>query len=168
VIEVVLIGLAAGVASGLLGVGGGILFVPALVLLFDSTQLAAQGTSLLAIVPAALVGAARQHSYGNARLREGVVIGALSAFGLSVGLRLANAAPERLLEVGFAGLLLLTAFQLVRRAWSERPVRSPRPRTRRPRLAHVFGDWRRAPTRDLAGVAAPRRTNKLLWQLLGW
>ncbi len=67
-IAAIVIGAAAGVVSGLLGVGGGILFVPALTLALSLSQLKAEATSLLAIIPVALVGAARQHHYGNVRV----------------------------------------------------------------------------------------------------
>ena len=59
------LGLAAGVLSGMFGVGGGILFVPTLVLVLDLTQLSAQATSLAAIVPVVAVGAWRQHRAGT-------------------------------------------------------------------------------------------------------
>ncbi len=112
---VVVIGVVAGVLAGLLGIGGGALFVPALVLLQDLGQLEAQATSLLAIVPVAVVGAARQAGYGNLRLREGLVTGVLALVGGIGGVALANALPERVLEVAFGLLLLVIAAQLTRR-----------------------------------------------------
>jgi uncharacterized protein len=115
----IVIGFAAGTVAGLMGVGGGILFVPALTLLLDESQLRAESTSLLAIVPVAIVGAWRQYQYGNVRLREGLVIGALSPVGVLIGAVVANAVSERVLEIGFAGLILLVAGQLVRRAFAE-------------------------------------------------
>ena len=113
---VLAIGFVAGLAAGLLGIGGGALFVPALVLLLGLSQLDAQATSLLAIVPVAAVGAARQHRYGNLRARDGLVLGALATGGALGGVALANALPERALEVSFAMLQLFVAFQLARRA----------------------------------------------------
>ena len=110
------IGFVAGVAAGLLGIGGGALFVPALVLFLGLSQLDAQATSLLAIVPVALVGAARQHRYGNLRTRDGIVLGVLATGGALGGVALANAVPGRALEVSFAMLQLFVAFQLARRA----------------------------------------------------
>jgi uncharacterized protein len=110
------VGFAAGAVAGLLGVGGGILFVPALTIFLDQSQLHAESTSLLAIVPVAAVGAWRQHGYGNVRLRDGLLIGALSPLGVLIGAVVANSVPERALEVGFAGLILFVAGQLVRRA----------------------------------------------------
>jgi uncharacterized membrane protein YfcA len=111
-----ILGFAGGTVGGLLGVGGGILFVPALTLFLGQGQLHAQSTSLLAIVPVAVVGAWRQRRYGNVRLRDGLTIGALSPIGVLVGVLVSNAVSQRTLELGFAGLLLIVALQLARRA----------------------------------------------------
>lgn len=105
----------AGVLSGLLGVGGGILFVPALALVLSVPQVKAEATSLLAIVPVAFVGALRQYHYGNVHVRDGLVLGALSAVGVAAGVALANVLPERVLRVLFAALMVLIALQFVRR-----------------------------------------------------
>jgi uncharacterized protein len=116
IVGVLAIGFLAGMASGLLGVGGGALFVPALVLFLGLSQLDAQATSLLAIVPVALVGAANQRRYGNLRVRDGILLGVLATGGALGGVALANALPERALEVSFAMLQLFIAFRLARRA----------------------------------------------------
>jgi uncharacterized protein len=113
-----LIGVVAGAVGGLMGVGGGILFVPALVIFLDQSQLHAEATSLLAIIPVALVGTWRQQRYGNVRLRHALLVGALSPVGVIVGTVIANLLPERALEIGFALLILVVAFRLARRAWS--------------------------------------------------
>jgi uncharacterized membrane protein YfcA len=109
----VLFGLAGGVVSGLLGVGGGILFVPALAIFLDESQLGAEATSLLAIVPVAAVGAWRQYRYGNVALRVGLLVGALSLVGVGLGVVIANAVSQRVLELSFAALLLVVAGRLV-------------------------------------------------------
>jgi uncharacterized membrane protein YfcA len=106
------LGFAAGMAGGLLGVGGGILFVPALVLFGHLSQLEAVATSLVAIVLVGLVGTLRQREYGNVRLRDGVTIGLLAPLGVLAGVALANALPERALELSFAGVQLLFAVRL--------------------------------------------------------
>jgi uncharacterized membrane protein YfcA len=116
------VGLAAGVTSGLLGVGGGILFVPGLVFFLGLAQLHAEATSLVAVVPVALVGAWRQRRYGNVRLRDGVVIGLLSPLGVLAGAALANAVPQRALEIAFAAVQLYFAYRLARRALREPSV----------------------------------------------
>jgi uncharacterized membrane protein YfcA len=112
----VALGLAAGMAGGLVGVGGGVLFVPALVLFADQSQLGAEATSLLAIVLVSLVGTWRQRDYGNVRLREGLIVGALSPLGVLVGVGLANVLSERALELSFASVQLLFAWQLAKKA----------------------------------------------------
>jgi uncharacterized protein len=111
-----LVGFAAGVVSGMLGVGGGILFVPALVIFLGLSQVDAEATSLLAIIPVALVGAASQRRYGNLRLRDAVVLGALAIPGAVAGVAIVNAIPERVVEILFALLMLYVASRMVRRA----------------------------------------------------
>ena len=74
-VAAVLLGFAGGLVGGLLGVGGGILFVPALAIFLDQSQVEAEATSLLAIVPVAIVAVWRQLGYGNVRVREGIMIG---------------------------------------------------------------------------------------------
>ncbi len=69
-----------------------------------------------AIVIVSLVGTWRQRCYGNVRLRDGLVIGVLSPLGVLVGVGLANAVPERALELSFAGVQLLFAWQLAKKA----------------------------------------------------
>jgi uncharacterized protein len=112
----ILLGFAGGVVGGLLGVGGGVLFVPALAIFLDESQLTAEATSLLAIVPVAAAGAWRQHGYGNVRWRDGLLVGALSPLGVVAGVALANAVSERVLELSFAALVLLIAIRLAMRA----------------------------------------------------
>jgi uncharacterized membrane protein YfcA len=109
------LGFAGGVTGGLLGVGGAILFVPALVMFADQSQLGAEASSLLAIVLVSLVGTWRQSSYGNVRLGDGLVIGLLSPLGVVAGVVLANALSERTLELSFAAVQLYFAARLARR-----------------------------------------------------
>jgi uncharacterized protein len=115
-IEAIAMGAAAGLIAGLLGVGGGILFVPALVFIRGLSQVDAEATSLLAIVPVALVGTWRQRGYGNVRLKDGLLVGAVAIPGASLGVVIANVLPERALELGFAALLLAVATQMVVRS----------------------------------------------------
>lgn len=112
---ILIVGFVAGVTSGLLGVGGGVIFVPGLVIIIGQGQLEAEATSLLAVVVVAAAGAWRQRAYGNLRLRDGVLIGVLSPIGVVVGVVVANEVPERALELGFAAVQLYFAWRLVRR-----------------------------------------------------
>jgi len=120
-IEAVVIGFAAGIVAGMLGVGGGALFVPALTIGLGLEQLDAEATSLLAIIPVALVGALRQRSHANVDVRTGVLLGLLGVAGAIGGAALANAVPQRLLEVTFGVFLLFVSSQLVRRALRSAP-----------------------------------------------
>jgi uncharacterized membrane protein YfcA len=113
-----LIAVAGGLAGGLVGVGGGVLFVPALTIFIGLSQVEGESTSLLMIVIVALVGAARQSSYGNLNLRDALVIGVLSPLGVLIGVVVANEVPQRALELSFAALVLFVAYGLVRRALS--------------------------------------------------
>lgn len=111
----VILGLVAGVFAGLFGVGGGILFVPTLTWL-GLTQLHAEATSLLAIIPTVLVGVWRQQRYGHVRLRAAAVIGLASVGATVAGAQVAEALPEHVLRKLFAVLLLATATQIAWRA----------------------------------------------------
>ena len=117
------IGVAAGISSGLLGIGGGILFVPALTLVLGLGHVEAESTSLLAIVPVALVGSWRQRSYGNLRVGDAGVIGLLSVGGAVAGVALANVLPVVVLRIGFALLMLNLARQLFQRGVRDRRAR---------------------------------------------
>lgn len=108
-----LIGVVGGALAGLFGVGGGIIFVPALALVLGLTQLHAEASSLLAILPTALVGSWRQRGYGNVDLRAAAVIGAASIAGVQGGVVLAESLPESLLRRLFGALVLIVAAQMV-------------------------------------------------------
>ena len=111
-----LICVAGGFVGGLVGVGGGVLFVPAMTIFLDYSQVGAESTSLLMIVFVAIAGTIRQRTYGNVELRDAMVIGVLSPLGVLVGDVVSNAVSERALQLSFAALALFMAFQLVRRA----------------------------------------------------
>jgi uncharacterized protein len=116
----VLLGLAAGVFAGMFGVGGGILFVPALIAL-GLGQHEAIGTSLLAIVPTVLVGTWRQSRYGNVRWRAALVLGIAAAASAQAGVVVAEALSGATLRRLFAGLLVVVAVQIVLRSRGSDP-----------------------------------------------
>ncbi|HEV2712624.1 MAG TPA: TSUP family transporter [Gaiellaceae bacterium] len=111
----VLLGAFAGIVAGFFGVGGGILFVPTLALVFGLSQLEAEATSLAAILPAAAAGAWQQQRYGNVRWRVAALVGAGSVVGVEVGVRIADALPEDFLRRLFALLMFIVAGQLALR-----------------------------------------------------
>jgi uncharacterized membrane protein YfcA len=110
------LGFAGGVVGGVLGIGGGIVFVPALALVLGLSQVDAEATSLLAVVGVGVVGAWRQHGYGNVRLADGALMGALSVAGVAGGVALANVLPEHALKLLFAAFMLYMASSLFKRA----------------------------------------------------
>jgi uncharacterized membrane protein YfcA len=112
----VLLGVVAGVLAGLFGVGGGILFVPTLTWL-GLTQLHAEATSLLAIIPTVATGVWQQQRYGNVRWRPAAVIGIAAIAGVEGGVQLAETLDEATLKRLFGALMILTAAQL---AWRSR------------------------------------------------
>jgi uncharacterized membrane protein YfcA len=112
----VIVCMAGGMLGGLVGVGGGVLFVPALTIFFGLGQVEGESTSLLMIVIVALVGATRQYGYGNVRVREAVLVGVLSPVGVLIGVVVSNAVPQEALELAFAALALFMAYRLVLRA----------------------------------------------------
>ena len=111
------LGFVGGVLSGLFGVGGGILFVPALVLVLGLTQVHAEATSLLAILPTVVAGAWQQHRYGNVDWWAALLIGLGSIAGVEGGVQLAKALPEDVLRRLFAVFMLVVAANLAWRAW---------------------------------------------------
>jgi uncharacterized membrane protein YfcA len=115
VIGAIAIGAAAGVIAGLLGVGGGVLFVPGLVIFLGLDQHQAEATSLLAIIPVAAVGTYRQDRYGNVHRADALLLGLVSLAGAAGGVAMANALSGALLRDGFALLMLIVAAQLVQR-----------------------------------------------------
>ena len=119
IVAAVVIGLLAGALGGLFGVGGGLIFVPALVLLFDFGQVEAEATSLLAIIPVVLAGTWRQHLYGNVRWRAALVIGVVAVAGVELGVLTAKSVSEETLQRLFALLLFVVAAQL---AWRARRI----------------------------------------------
>jgi uncharacterized membrane protein YfcA len=124
ILTLLAIGLAAGMLAGLLGIGGGVLMVPAMVLIAGFDQHVAQGTSLLVIIPAAALGSFTHHRRGRMALREAAVLGVGGVIGAIVGSTTALALDEDVLRRLFAVLILVVAGRLllaVRRA-SEPPV----------------------------------------------
>jgi uncharacterized protein len=110
------LGVVAGVLAGLFGVGGGILFVPTLTLGLGLTQLHAEATSLLAIIPTVVAGTWRQQRYGNVRWRPALVIGLAAIAGVEGGVVLAEHLPEGVLERLFGVLMIVVAAQVAWRA----------------------------------------------------
>ncbi len=107
------IGTAAGLFSGLFGVGGGVLIVPLLVLWCGFGERLATGTSLAAIVIIAAVATAAHGAYGNVHLREGLLVGVPAVAGVLLGTELQQRISARAISLVFAALLTAVAVELL-------------------------------------------------------
>lgn len=107
------VGFVSGVLAGLLGIGGGIIMVPALMLLGGLSAVLAKGTSLAAIVPTGIVGTWRNRASANVDVRVGLVVGAAGAATAVLGGVIAEALPERAAAVSFAALMVAVCIRLV-------------------------------------------------------
>jgi uncharacterized protein len=115
------VGLGAGFLAGLLGIGGGVVMVPAMVLLFGFDQHVAQGTSLLVIIPSALTGSYTHHRNGRLLLRDAALLGAGGVVGALIGSVSALSLDDTVLRRLFAAFLILTALRMLApKSWFRR------------------------------------------------
>lgn len=122
------IGLVLGTLSALVGVGGGTVLVPILVIAFTFTPQVAQGTSLLVMIPIALVGAWRNGRHGYTQWRSGSWIGLGGVLGAPLGAAVAFAMPGAWLQRAFAALLIVSALKLFLKVRSARAAQRARER----------------------------------------
>ena len=114
-------GVVAGVASGLLGVGGGTIFVPFLTLAVGLTQHGAEATSLLVILPTAIVGSLTLRRKGVGNLGLALRFGLVGAVGAFAGAKLALALPEATLKIVFAVFVGVVGLKLAWDGWRAPP-----------------------------------------------
>lgn len=114
-----------GIVAGLIGVGGGIVFVPAMTIVLGMSQVNALSTSLMMIALVSVIGTWRQRSYGNVNFRDAAIIGLLSPVGVLAGVLISNAVSERALRTGFAMLALYMAWRLLRRVFKDEDAPAP-------------------------------------------
>lgn len=114
-LRLMLIGTAAGVFSGIFGVGGGTVIVPLLVLWLGYGEREATGTSLAAIVFIAAFAAAVQAGYGNVRVQDGVLVGVPAVAGVLLGAWLQQRLRTRTIALLFAAVLVASAAELLAR-----------------------------------------------------
>jgi uncharacterized protein len=107
------VGTAAGIFSGLFGVGGGTIIVPLLILWFSYGEREATGTSLAAIVVIAAFAAAGQGAYGNVDVLKGIAIGIPAVGGVLLGTAVQQKVPQRAVSYLFAALLVAVAIELL-------------------------------------------------------
>ena len=113
ILQLLAIGLAAGFLAGLLGIGGGVVMVPAMVLILAFDQHVAQGTSLLVIIPAALSGSYTHHRNGRLLLRDAAWIAVGGVFGAVLGSLFALSMEDTVLQRLFAIFLLVSAVRIL-------------------------------------------------------
>lgn len=121
------IGLIAGLLAGLLGIGGGLLMVPAMVLVMAFDQHVAQGTSLLVIIPAAAFGSFTHHREGRLALRDAAALGIGGVGGAILGSVAALSLDETILQRMFAILLLFMAGRMLLHRPTPEPIDPGRP-----------------------------------------
>ena len=126
-LALVAIGLTAGFAAGLLGVGGGIVMVPAMVLVLGFDQHVAQGTSLVVIIPAALAGSVTHYRNGRVSLRDAALLAVGGIGGAVVGSVSALSVDDTMLRRLFGAFLLVVAAQLVLGRGRRRTEEAPEP-----------------------------------------
>ena len=118
---ILLLGLAVGVLVGLLGIGGGVVLVPAMVYLLGMDQHLSQGTSLFILIPPIGLGALREYwKQGQVDLRAGILCALGILFGALGGSLVALPLPSRKLQGLFGGFLMVSAILL----WRKGPVES--------------------------------------------
>jgi uncharacterized membrane protein YfcA len=109
----VVVGIASGTVAGLLGVGGGIVIVPALVVLFSVPDAVAKGTSLAVIIPTGVVGTMRNIRHGNANLPLGMLVGLFGAASAFIGSKISVGLDPRVSSALYAGLLIVVAARML-------------------------------------------------------
>jgi len=109
-------GLVTGLLSGTMGVGGGVIMIPAMILLFGFVDATAKGTSLLVILPTSIIGTARNRSSGNIDPKVALVVGVSGVASAFVGALGASELSPRLSATLFALLLIASAIQMLRHA----------------------------------------------------
>jgi uncharacterized membrane protein YfcA len=112
-LKLLAIGTAAGVFSGLFGVGGGTIIVPLLIFWLGYGEREATGTSLAAIVIIAAYATIGQAIYGNVDPLDAAVVGVPALAGVAVGAAVQQRIPERVVALIFAALLVATAVELI-------------------------------------------------------
>lgn len=124
----IVLGLAMGILSGLFGIGGGIIVVPALIGIFAISDLVAKGTSLLVMIPTSTIGTTANWRAGSVDVKAGLIIGIAATIASVPGAALALTLPPRLSGTLFGLLLLVVAAQLTSRALkASRLNRTPGP-----------------------------------------
>ena len=125
-IALVAVGVVTGVLAGLLGVGGGVVMIPAMMVLLGLPNVIAKGTSLAVIIPTAITGTLRNRSASNVDIRAAAIVGAGGILSAIAGGWISDRLSDSLSNALFATLLIVVAGRLVlqesRRRWSKAPI----------------------------------------------
>lgn len=113
-VEFLILGIVSGVLSGLLGVGGGIVMVPAMIILFSMPTAIAKGTSLVAVIPTAIIGTYRNKGRNNVDLKLAANIGLAGVISSFLASKVSLVLNEQLSNQLFAGLLIIVAIKLIK------------------------------------------------------
>jgi uncharacterized protein len=153
------LGAVAGLASGMLGSGGGTFLVPALVVVFGLVQQVAQGTALLALIPIWVIGALAHHKTHTLRLREAAIVGCCGALTVPIGTEIASHVGALPLRVIFAAFLIATVGRSLLHTHPRKPAAEAggRPENGEPARSGELTSWSSctAPAPGAAGRNAP-------------
>jgi uncharacterized membrane protein YfcA len=112
-IILVIIGFATGVLAGLLGIGGGVVMVPAMVVFFSEPSVIAKGTSVAVIIPTSIMGTWRNWKANNIDIKVAAIVGMSGVLSAVLGGLIADHLPERLSNILFASLILVVAARMI-------------------------------------------------------
>jgi uncharacterized membrane protein YfcA len=125
-IALIAVGVVTGVLAGLLGVGGGVVMIPAMMVLLGLPNVIAKGTSLAVIIPTAITGTLRNRSASNVDTRAAVIVGVGGILSAIAGGWISSRLSDSLSNALFATLLIVVAGRLIiqesRRRWSKAPI----------------------------------------------
>ena len=121
------VGLLTGTLAGLLGIGGGVIMVPAMIVILGIEPVVAKGTSVAVIVPTAIMGTIRNRKKSNADLRVAAVVGGFGAASAVVGGTISDRMSDQLSNVMFAALLVFVAITQLLSLRSKPTVTAPEP-----------------------------------------
>ncbi len=123
----IVVGLLTGTLAGLLGIGGGVIMVPAMVVILGMVPVVAKGTSVAVIVPTAIMGTIRNRKNANADIRVAAVVGGFGALSAVVGGTISDRMSDQVSNIMFAALLVFVAITQLLSLRSKPAVAKPEP-----------------------------------------
>lgn len=114
IILLILIGLLAGILSGLFGIGGGVIIIPALIYIAGFSQLKAQGTSLAVLLPpVGLLAFLEYYKKGYVDIKAGIILCIMVFLGAMLGAKIAQQVPANILKKGFAVFMIAVSLKML-------------------------------------------------------